>query len=160
MVECGTAYRVMKQQTGKHPFGVVAFMVLIAQFLKEKNPHEEEHCEKLTYHAPCQVARNGGVYEEPRYVIDQIASDFKEMTPNREMNWCGGGGGLVAMGEMEFRMKSSRIKAEQVKASGAGMICTICDNCRTQLTDLVEHYELGLKVESLAKLVAHALVKQ
>ena len=64
-----------------------------------------------------------------------------------------------AMGEMEFRMKSSRVKADQVKASGAGMICTICENCHTQLTDLNQHYELGLQVESLANLVAHALVQ-
>ena len=162
IVECGTAYRVMKQQTGKHPFEVVAFVELIAQFLKEGKIHLEKNiAKKLTYHDPCQVARNGGIYEDPRYVIHQIASDFNELTPNREMNWCcGGGGGLVAMGELDFRMKSSRIKADQVKATGAGMICTICENCHTQLTDLVEHYDLGLKVESLANLVAHALVKQ
>jgi Fe-S oxidoreductase len=162
IVECGTAYRVIKQQTGKHPFEVVAFAELIAQFLKEGKIHTEKNVtEKLTYHDPCQVARNGGIYEEPRYVIHQIASDFKELTPSHEMNWCcGGGGGLVAMGEMDFRMKSSRVKAEQVKASGASMICTICENCHSQLTDLNQHYELGLKVESLANLVAHALVKQ
>ena len=162
IVECGTAYRVMKQQTGKHPFEVVAFVELIAQFLKEEKIHLEKNiAKKLTYHDPCQVARNGGIYEDPRYVIHQIALDFNELTPNREMNWCcGGGGGLVAMGEMDFRMKSPRIKADQVKATGAGMICTICENCHTQLTDLVEHYDLGVKVESLANLVAHALVEQ
>jgi len=162
IVECGTAYRVMKQQTGKHPFEVVAFVELIAKFHKEgKIKIQKNIAEKLTYHDPCQVARNGGVYEDPRYVIHQLASDFKEMTPNREMNWCcGGGGGLVAMGEMEFRMKSSRVKADQVKTSGAEMICTICENCHSQLTDLNQHYELGLKVESLANLVAHALIQE
>jgi Fe-S oxidoreductase len=74
------------------------------------------------------------------------------------MNWCcGGGGGLVAMGELEFRMKSGRVKADQMKATGAGMVCTACENCRSQLTDLSEHYALGMKVESLTDLAAHAL---
>jgi Fe-S oxidoreductase len=67
-----------------------------------------------------------------------------ELEPNREANWCcGGGGGLVAAGEKELQMKSARIKAEQVKASGAAVICTACENCRTQLTDLNEHYGSG-----------------
>ncbi len=40
-------------------------------------------------------------------------------------------GGLVAMGEKEFRLKSARVKAEQMKAGGAATICTACENCHT-----------------------------
>lgn len=161
IVECGTAFRVMKQQTGKHPFEVVAFAELIARYLKEgRIKLKKTAAGRITYHDPCQVARNGGIFEEPRTVIRSLYSGFVEATPNREHNWCcGGGGGLVAMGEHEFRMKSARVKAEQLKATGAGIVCTICENCHTQLTDLNEHYELGMKVESLANLVAHALTK-
>jgi len=83
-----------------------------------------------------------------------------ELSPNRENNWCcGGGGGLVALGEKEFRMSSSRVKADQMKDSGADVICTACENCHTQLTDLNEHYQLGMKVEFLSHLVANALQK-
>lgn len=161
IVECGTAYRVMKQQTGKHPFEVVAFVELIARFLKEDKIHLNNIVtQNLTYHDPCQIGRNGGIYEAPRYIISHLTENFVELQPNRELNWCcGGGGGLVSMDEHEFRMKSSRVKAEQVKASGASMICTACENCRSQLTDLNEHYTLGIKVESLTDLVAHALRK-
>ena len=99
--------------------------------------------------------------EEPRAVLRRLTPDFVEMQPNREQNWCcGGGGGLVAMGEQEFRMKSARVKAEQMKASGAAAICTACENCHTQLTDLNGHYGLGMKVESLTDLVAHALARR
>lgn len=161
IVECGTAYRVMKQQTGSHPFEVVAFVELIARYMRAGRIHVDKTVEeKITYHDPCQVARNGGIYEDPRYIVNQIADDFVDLKPNREMNWCcGGGGGLVSMGEFDFRMKSSRVKADQVKASGAGMICTICENCHSQLTDLSAHYEMGVKVESLTNLVAHSLRK-
>ena len=159
IVECGTAYRVMKHQTGKHSFEVVAFTELIARYLREGRIHlDKTVAQKLTYHDPCQVGRNGGIYEEPRFVISHLAEDFVDTDPNREMNWCcGGGGGLVSMGELDFRMKSGRVKADQIKATGAGMICTSCENCRSQLTDLNEHYDLGMKVESLTDLVAHAL---
>ncbi|MHB8961850.1 MAG: (Fe-S)-binding protein [Saccharofermentanales bacterium] len=161
IVECGTAYRVMKQQTGKHSFEVVAFIELIARYIREgKIRLDKTVVDKITYHDPCQVARNGGVYEDPRFVLRSLADNFIEATPNREMNWCcGGGGGLVAMGELEFRMKSSKVKVEQIRNTGATSICTICENCHSQLTDLNEYYHLGLKVESLTNLAAHALKK-
>jgi len=162
IVECGTAFRVMKYMTGYHPFKVSAFVELIARYVREGRITLDRSrlAGRITYHDPCQIARNGGVIEEPRLVIRQLTDNFVELTPNRENNWCcGGGGGLVAMGEKEFRMSSGRVKAEQMKASGADVICTACENCHTQLTDLNEHYGLGMKVEFLSRLVANALGK-
>lgn len=162
IVECGTATRVMKFMTGSHPFKVVSIVELIARYLKEGRIKVDSSRFKgsLTYHDPCQLARNGGVMEEPRYIISKLTDNFIELTPNREENWCcGGGGGFISLGEHEFRMKSSKVKADQMKASHAESICTACENCHTQLTELNEHYELGMKVESLTNLVAHALVR-
>jgi hypothetical protein len=45
-----------------------------------------------------------------------------------------------------------------MKASHAAIITTACENCHSQLTDLNQHYGLGMKVEFLSKLVADALV--
>jgi Fe-S oxidoreductase len=162
IVECGTAFRVLKYMTGAHPFKVVAFVELIARYVKEGRIRLDgtRLDGKVTYHDPCQIARNGGVIEEPREVIRQLTKNFVELRPSKRDNWCcGGGGGLVALGEKEFRMKSSRIKADQMKASGAAVITTACENCHSQLTDINEHYALGMRVEFLSKLVADALVK-
>jgi Fe-S oxidoreductase len=162
IVECGTAFRAMKYMTGVHPFKVVAFVQLISRYLREGRIQLSKGTLKgtLTYHDPCQIARNGGVLEEPRHVIRHLTADFVELRPNRADNWCcGGGGGLVALGESDFRMKSARVKAEQMKASQAAIISTACENCHSQLTDLNEHYGLGMKVEFLSKLVADALMK-
>ena len=162
IVECGTAFRIMKYMTGVHPFRVVAFVELIDRYLKEGRIRLDPTRLKgtVTYHDPCQIARNGGVIEEPRNVIRHLTSDFVELRPSRAENWCcGGGGGLVALGEQEFRMKSARVKAEQMKASGAAVITTACENCHSQLTDLNAHYNLGMRVEFLSRLVADALVR-
>lgn len=162
IVECGTAYRVMRHMVDCAPFKVVAFVELIARYLREgRIGLEKGHVEgRLTYHDPCQIARNGGIYEEPREVIRALTDDFAELEPNRAENWCcGGGGGLIAMGEQDFRMKSSKVKAEQLTAAKAKVLTTACENCHSQLSDLNEHYGLGLKVESLSALAARALVK-
>jgi Fe-S oxidoreductase len=162
IVECGTAYRVMRHMIGPTPFRVVAFVELIARYLRQgRIALEKGHVGgRLTYHDPCQIGRNGGIYEEPREVIRALTDDFVELSPNRAENWCcGGGGGLIAMGEEEFRMKSSKVKAEQMAASGARLITTACENCHSQLSDLSRHYELGMEVVFLSELAARALVK-
>ncbi len=161
--ECGTAYRVMKQLTGEQPFEVVSVTEVHARYLREGRIKLDKT--KLngavTYHDPCQIARNAGVMDEPRYILGHLTDDFREMTPEPKYNWCcGGGGGLVALGEetLDFRMKSARIKADQVKQTGATVLATACENCHTQLSNLNDHYKMGVQVEFLSSLVADALV--
>jgi len=116
----------------------------------------------VTYHDPCQIARNGGIIDEPRYILGHLTDDFRDMTQDVRYNWCcGGGGGLVALGEetLDFRMKSSRVKADQVKETGAKILATACENCHTQLSNLNDHYKMGVDIQFLSSMVASALVK-
>ena len=62
------------------------------------------------------------------------------MTPNREKNWCcGGGGGLAVMDGREgvakldgsfldYRMAVGKIKVDQIKATGANYVAAPCAN--------------------------------
>jgi len=114
----------------------------------------------LTYHDPCSLGRSAGIYDEPRTLLRAMATDFREMTPNRELNWCcGGGGGLIAQPEMkEVRMQGGQPKVEQIRRTGAKWVVSACENCKTQLEDLNEHYELGIEVKGVWDLVADALI--
>lgn len=56
------------------------------------------------------------------------------------------------------RMESGRVKAEQIKASGAKIVVTPCHNCYDQLTDLNEEYNLGIKVSSLKEIICDLMV--
>jgi Fe-S oxidoreductase len=56
-------------------------------------------------------------------------------------------------------MKSSRVKVDQVKETGAKILATACENCHTQLNDLNNHYQMGVEVKFLSSLVADALVE-
>ena len=162
--ECGTAFRAMKQLSGKQPFKVISIVEAHARYIREGriNLDKSKFKEPVTYHDPCQIARNAGVIDEPRYILRQIAEDYREMSPDPKYNWCcGGGGGLVSLGEqtLDFRMKSSKIKVDQVKETGAKIIITACENCHTQLSNLNEHYEIGMDVRFLSSMVCDALVQ-
>jgi Fe-S oxidoreductase len=159
--ECGTAFRVMKHLVGEQPFKVSHIAEVMARYLKEDRIKVERDRIKglITYHDPCQSTRNSGVIEEPRYVLQQLTSNFAEMTPNREYNLCcGGGGGLVALENEPFREETGKAKVNQIRETGATIVATGCENCHTQLKFLGERYKTGVKVEFLTNLVANSLV--
>lgn len=161
--ECGTAFRVMKQMSGEQPFNVSSITEVHARYIREGRIKldKTKYNDSLTYHDPCQLARNAGVSDEPRYIIQHLTDDFREMSPDPKYNWCcGGGGGLVALGDetLDFRMKSSRVKVDQVKETGAVILATACENCHTQLSNLNDHYKMDMNVQFLSSMVADALI--
>ncbi len=160
LTECGTAYRIMKHMIGKHAFDVVNYMEIMDRYLKRgRIKLDKSRVEgKVTYHDPCQIARNAGVYEAPRNVLRSLTDDYVELHPNRQENWCcGGGGGLVLAAEPEFRVQTSRVKADQLRASGAELVATACEMCLAQLKDVNDEYELDMRVALVSDLVAEAL---
>lgn len=167
ITECGHAYRVMKHLdevwgNEKYLFKVISIFELFDRYLREGRikVDRDRIKEAVTYHDPCQLGRNGGVFEEPRRVVRQIARDYREMTPNREKNWCcGGGGGIVALEDLtEYRAVTGKMKAEQIRMTGAKIVATPCENCRLQLELLNERYGLGIKVVAVTDLLVDSLV--
>lgn len=116
--------------------------------------------EPVTFHDSCNIARSGDLIEEPRWILKQVCSDFREMVPNRTENFCcTGGSGLLSMAEYKpLRMEVAKIKASQLQATGAKLVCTICHNCVDGLTDVIQHYKLNMKVVQVMDLVANAMV--
>lgn len=113
-----------------------------------------------TLHDPCHLVRNGGLLQEMRFVVKSAVSNFVEMTPHGNDNFCcGGGGGQLAMSEYnERRLKIGEIKAEQIRKTGAKIVITPCHNCVDQLIQINHTYQLGVTIKTVAEIVADALV--
>ncbi|MEW6033699.1 MAG: (Fe-S)-binding protein [Chloroflexota bacterium] len=165
--ECGHAYSTLRWEApkwfgGPLPFRVRSIIELMAEWVSSGaiKLDPDANPEPITYHDSCNLARNGGLLEEPRVVLRAAARDFREMRPNRENAYCcGGGSGLVALPEkMELRLKAGAPKSHQVRETGAAVVVASCDNCRIQLGDLSEHYGLGVEVKGMAEVVVRALV--
>jgi len=166
LAECGHAYSTLRWEAAKWfggplPFRVRSILEVVDEYVRDgriKVKHLE-NAGPVTYHDSCNLGRKGGLFEEPRRVLETISSDFREMTPNRSQSLCcGGGAGLVAIPEWsEARLEAGKPKAEQIRATGAKVVVTSCDNCRHQITELNEHYNLDITLTSLCELVASAV---
>ena len=82
------------------------------------------------------------------------------MEPHGAENWCcGGGGGVIAVQDYDdTRRKGGKVKADQIKETQATVLTTTCENCKTQIEDLNEFYDLGVEVEGVIDAVARALI--
>ena len=57
-----------------------------------------------------------------------------------------------------MRMKGGLPKVDQIQSTGAEWVITACENCKTQLEDLSEHYELGVEIKGAIDLIADSLI--
>jgi Fe-S oxidoreductase len=164
--ECGHAYASYRWDVPNwfgpdFPLRVRSILEVLDEYLRAGRISVDPAAisEPVTYHDSCNLGRNGGLLEEPRRVLASIASDFREMIPNREESiCCGGGGGLVALEEYtERRISAGKPKAEQIRKSGARIVVAACENYRLQLGDLNQAYGLDIQVSSMADLVVRAM---
>ncbi len=172
ITECGHAYRSAQfegpymagYRDGKPPVPIIHSVRLFYEYLRDgriKIDPAKMITEPVTYQDPCNVSRNGGLWNEAREMIKYLCKDFRDMTPNKDYNHCcGGGGGFIPMGA-EFkkrRMESGKVKAEQIKATGAKIVIAPCHNCFDQIRDLNKEYELGIKVMSFKEIITESMI--
>ena len=116
--------------------------------------------ERTTYHDPCNISRKGWIVEQPRAILRHICNDFVEMTPRGTENYCcGGGGGSVSIDEIkDFRMFiGGKVKADQIRATGAHYVVTPCANCKKQVGELIEAHEIDCERLGLHDLMLKAI---
>ncbi len=167
IAECGHACAALVWEAPNwfgetFPFRIRSIVEVLAEYIQkgilQVNP--DVHTEPVTYHDSCNLARTGGIFKEPRIILNAVVKDFREMNPYGIENYCcGGGGGLVALPEYyEKRMKAGKPKAEQIKRTGAKVVVAGCENCKLQLNDLNGYYNLNVQVKGLVDLVAEAIL--
>ena len=165
--ECGHGYRSTRCEApnwGKFdvPFPMESSVTTMLDYIKSGKikVNRNVNTEPVTFHDSCNNARSCGLFEEPRELLNLVCTEFREMYPNRSENFCcTGGGGAMSMSEYTpRRLKSAKIKADQLAATEANYVVTSCHNCVDGLSDLIKHYKLDMKVTQLVNLVADALV--
>ncbi len=169
LTECGHGFKVYARDlegwiNRKPKFKVVSIIELIAQGIKNKRLRfdPEKNPGRSTYHDPCNLARKGGIYEEPREVIKAVTEEFVEMLPNREEGWCcGGGGGIDRVPEStEIRMTAGKVKVDQIMKIEPQIVATGCLSCQSTLNELKKKYQFKADILSVVQLASRALVME
>ena len=127
-------------------------------------PHRNDKW-KVTFHDSCNPARAMGLFEEPRFIINNVCNSFYEMPENtiKERTFCcGSGAGLGADENIEMRLRGGFPRANAVKyvkeTYGVNMVACMCAIDKASLPPLFEYWVPGVEVAGVHELVGNALV--
>ena len=114
--------------------------------------------QRVTYHDPCDLGRNGGEYEAPRKILKAIPGlELVEMENIRAASVCCGGGGNLEMTDPELSQRLARRKISEIRKTGAGTVVTACQQCVRTLNGFVRREKLDMEVMDISTVVARAL---
>lgn len=167
LAECGHGFNSNRWEapewlSKKYGFPVKSILEIVADYIRtgriKLDPAKNQ--EPVTLHDPCNLVRLGGIVEEQRYILKHAVTNFIEMVPNRQKNFCcGGGGGQLAMTQFsQRRLTAGKVKAEQIQKTGAKIVAAPCHNCIDQLMELNKHYKLDVKLKTVCEIAADALI--
>jgi heterodisulfide reductase subunit D len=112
----------------------------------------------VTYHDPCDLGRNSGVYEEPREILKAIPGvELVEMPMNRKFSFCCGGGGNLEMTNPELSARVADLKLDMVEKTGADMVVTSCQQCVRTMASRSRKQKRNILVKDLTELVIEAM---
>jgi len=112
----------------------------------------------VTYHDPCDLGRNSGVYEPPREVLRMIPGlKLVELEHNREKAICCGGGGDVEMANPDLTSEIAQMKIDEIQRTGTNIVVTPCQQCIRTISTRARKQGIKLKVLDLTEIVMMAM---
>jgi len=112
----------------------------------------------VTYHDPCDLGRNSGIYESPRRIIENIPGiSFKELLNSREECVCCGAGGNLGITNPELSGEITRQKILEIKETGAGTVISACQTCKRSIRAQAMKEKEKLDVLDITEVVLKAI---
>jgi Fe-S oxidoreductase len=107
---------------------------------------------RVTYHTPCELGRNSGVYNEPKEVIRHIADLESTGFEDENSLCCGGSLGNIMLSQTKKRLIAANVAMELTRQN-PDYLATACPLCKKTLAPLTKS-----KVVDISEIVAEALV--
>ena len=113
--------------------------------------------DKVVFHDPCYLGRYKGIYDEPRAVAGMAGAVIDPPRARNRSRCCGAGGGQMFLGE-EKGKRVNVDRAEELVATGAGVVAAACPFCQTMFRDaLGQISQTPPKLLDIAQIAAASL---
>ncbi len=158
---CPTCFKQLKEVyprllNTELDFEVIHATQLISSYLKDGAIGIKGNIGKVVYHDPCELARQMGVIEEPRFILKKLGNLKEFEKKGRETQCCGGGGFLRAINE-EISIMVAQLRINQALETGVSILTTSCPSCKMNLYEGAKVLNTNIDVVDLVEIVARNL---
>jgi Fe-S oxidoreductase len=155
-------YNVFKNEYPPFEGEVMHYSQVIEELLAEERLKlSTELGWKVTYHDPCFLGKQNGIFDQPRAVLSRIPGvEFVELDRCRERSQCcEGGGGRMWTEDVTGQERLAEVRVRDAVELGAEVLVTACPFCLLTLEDAVKTTgdEDKIRVMDLIELVAAAV---
>ena len=139
-------------------FEVLHMTQLLEELLAQDRLRLGEFSRSVTYHDPCDLGRNSGIYEAPRNVIRSVPGvTLVEMEENGRYALCCGGGGDVAMCNQPLVEAVARRRLQQALDTEAQVLVSACQQCKRTLMGAARQEKVRMQVLDIVELIARVM---
>ena len=157
---CPHCYNTLKNEYAAFGgmYEVIHHVELIAQLIKDgRLKLKPAGNGRMTLHDSCYIGRYAGIYDEPRYILQNTGSSalLEVSDKNRERSMCcGAGGGRMWLDET-IGKRINHLRLDQLADTGAETVVSTCPYCLTMFSDGIKEKEKvdELKVLDIAEIV-------
>jgi heterodisulfide reductase subunit D len=158
---CPSCYHIWKHEYQKLTGERLGFEILHStQFLQQlvEAGALSLHADALvTYHDPCDLGRNSGIYDAPRRVLQAIPGlTLVEMALSHEDAFCCGGGGNLEMVDNALVRDIGRRKLQLALDTGARTVISACQQCKRTIISTAKAEKTRLRVLDITEFVWQA----
>ena len=162
VASCASCYHVWKHDSQEALQGynleILHTTEYLARLIQEGRIPMHKLTETVTYHDPCDLGRNGGVYDAPREIIRSIPEvRFVELPHHHERALCCGGGGNLQSVDADLAAEIARLRTEEIKAIGATVVVSACQQCEQMLTAAIREAKLPVRVMDVSQFILEAM---
>jgi len=155
---CPSCYHIWRHEYNLPDVELLHATQFIARLLREGKLTLGRVDARVTYHDPCDLGRNSGVYDEPREILAALPGlDFVELLHNRAKAYCCGGGGDFEMLEPEMTEAIATRLIEESHRAAADQLVVACPQCKRIELRGVEALSSSVRVVDIVELVWEAI---
>ena len=122
---CPMCYKVFSQDEN---YSELIEVKHITEFLVEQEITLKSE-DTVTYHDPCDLGRESGIYEAPRELLRRVGAEVVEMEYNRQESRCCGAGGGLRGAYLPLSIDIARERLKEAIDTDAEYLLTECFSC-------------------------------
>ena len=161
LASCPSCHHVWKQTASRflnrYELKIHHTTEYFALLIREGRIRLGEMHARITWHDPCDLGRNSGIFQPPRDIIQAIPGvEFVELGHSQMQSLCCGGGGNLQSVDPELAASITAMRVQDIRESRADIVVTACQQCEQMLSTSIRKAGLPVRVLDIAQLILEA----